>query len=472
MRTVLEAYYEPIFRDNSHGFRPNRSCHTALTEIKRTWAGVKWFVEIDIKGCFDNIDHDLLLEIVGQRIRDFRFLKLLRTLLKAGYMEANQRHETLSGAPQGGVISPILANIFLHQLDKYVLQTLKPTFDKGKSRASNPAHSKLRGRKDYARRKGDAEAYQTYRALMKKVPPTDDFDPNFRKLLYIRYADDALIGIIGAKAEAEAIKQQVGEYLATIHLQMSQEKTKITHAATDKASFLGYEIFRMSRKHSRRANGTVQLSVPKTTVHKLLRRYTHHGKGIHRAQLSQAPDEEIISIFDSELRGYYNYYQLAYNVSNRIGHVQYFMWQSLVKTLAHKHKITVAAVVKKYHPPDAQLKNVIAVTRKKDNGQEVTIRYGNFSLTRKVISYEKTDLDPYRPSLNFTEITSRILQTTCELCGVTNVKLVAHHIRRMKDIRRKWNRNEVPRWVLVMHSRNRKTLMVCTDCHYKIHHED
>jgi len=471
MRMTLEAYYEPIFRDNSHGFRPHKSCHTALTEIKRTWAGVNWFIEGDIKACFDNIDHELLLETMGQRIRDFRFLKLVRTLVKAGYMEFNQHQNTFSGTPQGGVISPLLANIYLHQLDKYVLQELKPDFNKGTERAEYIEHSRMRGKMRYAQLTNNREAYQNYRKQLKQLPRSDDFDPNYRRLLYIRYADDFLIGVIGSKAEAEDIKGKVGNYLETLKLSMPQEKTKITHAATGKARFLGYDIYRMSRKHSRRVNGTIQLSVPESVVEKLLKRYTQNGNGIHRAQILQAPDEEIIQIFDTELRGYYNYYNLAYNVSNRIGKVQYYMWQSLVKTLARKHQMSVKAVVNRYHPKNAKLKRVLAVTCQKDNGKTVTFTYGDFSLIRRQISYETADTDPYLPGLDFNEITRRMIQTTCELCGATNVKLEVHHIRRLKDIRQKVDKKEALRWVLVMHSRKRKTLMVCQECHYKIHHE-
>jgi len=106
LRSILEAYYEPQFSDQSHGFRPKQGCHTALTSIVDTWAGAKWFIEGDIKGCFDNINHDILLTILREKIHDGRFLRLLAQLLKAGYMEDWTYHPTLSGTPQGGVITP------------------------------------------------------------------------------------------------------------------------------------------------------------------------------------------------------------------------------------------------------------------------------------------------------------------------------------------------------------------------------
>ena len=113
IRMILEAYYEPQFSDRSHGFRPDRGCHTALSEVVTHWTGVRWFVEGDIKGCFDNIDHEVMLSVLGEKLHDNRFLRLLKYLLKAGYMEDWKHGRTLSGTPQGGVASSILANIYL-----------------------------------------------------------------------------------------------------------------------------------------------------------------------------------------------------------------------------------------------------------------------------------------------------------------------------------------------------------------------
>ncbi len=207
VRAVLEAYYEPQFSNLSHGFRPNRGCHTALTELYYSFGGVKWFIEGDIKGCFDNIDHATLLHIVGKRIRDFRFHKLLKTMLEAGYCEFGQRHRTFAGTPQGGVVSPILANIFLHELDEYVVNLLKPAFDKGKRRRPNPEYQRLSTRITTAKRKGDGAKVAALRKERKQITAGDPYDPNYRRLVYIRYADDFLIGIIGSKADCRAVKE-------------------------------------------------------------------------------------------------------------------------------------------------------------------------------------------------------------------------------------------------------------------------
>ena len=113
VRLILEAIYEPNFHENSHGFRPGKSCHTALESLRRNWVGTKWVIEGDISQCFEKIDHHRLLDILREKIDDDRFINLIRKFLTAGYMENWQYHKTYSGTPQGSVISPILTNIYL-----------------------------------------------------------------------------------------------------------------------------------------------------------------------------------------------------------------------------------------------------------------------------------------------------------------------------------------------------------------------
>src|SRR5215472_1007871 len=134
IRSILEAYYEPQFSRHSHGFRPGRGCHTALGEITRHWRGVKWYIEGDLVQCFDRLDHSVLLSILSERLHDRRFLRLLSDLLQAGYLEDWKCHATLSGSPQGGVVSPILSNIYLDRLDQFVETMLLPAYNHGNRR--------------------------------------------------------------------------------------------------------------------------------------------------------------------------------------------------------------------------------------------------------------------------------------------------------------------------------------------------
>ena len=180
LRMVLEAVYEPVFLDCSHGFRPNRSCHTALKDLKHQFHGTRWFVEGDIKGCFDNIDHHNLVEMIGSKIKDARLLKLVWKLLKAGYLEDWQYHGTHSGTPQGGIISPLFANIYLHELDKFVIR-MASDFDKPVERTSTPEYGKIvRQRRLLSQKIDTAEGpersaliteYKELTAKMLKTPP-------------------------------------------------------------------------------------------------------------------------------------------------------------------------------------------------------------------------------------------------------------------------------------------------------------
>ncbi len=190
IRSILEAYYEPQFSTHSHGFRPGRGCHTALQEITHHWRGVKWFIEGDICAFFDRIDSSVLVGILHENIHDNRFIRLIDHLLKAGYWEDWRYHRTLSGVPQGGVVSPILANLVLDRLDKYVEQVVQPAYTRGERRKTNPPYVALTKAAHFARKQGDWEAARHYNKQAQTIPSRDPNDPDFRRLWYVRYADD------------------------------------------------------------------------------------------------------------------------------------------------------------------------------------------------------------------------------------------------------------------------------------------
>jgi group II intron reverse transcriptase/maturase len=199
VRQLLEAYFEPTFSDHAHGFRPGRGCHTALSKIVHSWKGVHWFIEGDISDCFGSLSHDVLLNILSEHIQDNRFLRLIRHLLQAGYLEEWRWHETLSGAPQGGVCSPILSNIYLDKLDKFVQTVLMPKYNRGKRREVNPAYQRIGYAIARAKRRGDRQALRHLRKQRRKLPSQDPQDPGYRRLHYVRYADDWLLGFSGTK---------------------------------------------------------------------------------------------------------------------------------------------------------------------------------------------------------------------------------------------------------------------------------
>ena len=268
VRLLLEAFYDPQFPDSSHGFRKSRGCHTALREIGNTWTGTTWFIEGDISDCFGSLDHEILLGILAEKIHDNRFLRLIRNMLKAGYLEDWDYRDTLSGVPQGGTVSPVLSNIYLDKLDKFVEQELIPQYTRGARRRPNPEYSRVQSRMRRARTRGDRAAARDLQKQLRTLPRDDPMDPGYRRLKYLRYADDHILGFIGPKAEAEEIKARLAAFLReTLGLELNQAKTLITHARTQRARFLGYDITvwhcnTRITSGRRAANGKIALKVP------------------------------------------------------------------------------------------------------------------------------------------------------------------------------------------------------------------
>jgi group II intron reverse transcriptase/maturase len=353
IRLILEAYYEPQFSPHSPGFRPERGCHTALREMEQTWTGTKWYVEGDIAQCFDRLDHQVLVTLLREKLHDNRFIRLIQQLLEAGYLEEWTYHPTRSGSPQGGVISPILSNIYLHQLDKYVEQEVLPLDTQGEKRQRNPVYNTLRVREQYYRKRNNQEKAKALRQQRQCLPERDPLDPTYRRLRYLRYADDFCLGLAGPKEEAEEIKQKLKTFLHDhLKLELSQEKTVITHASTQPARFLGYELGVQypddKRDHTDRRciNGHISLRVPARVIERKCALYMRQGKPHHRKELMSDDDFSIIARYQSEYRGGVQYYQLAQNVS-WLWKLHWIMRGSLLKTLAHKHKCSVTKIARK-----------------------------------------------------------------------------------------------------------------------------
>ena len=260
IRLLLEAYYEPQFSGRSHGFRPGRGCHTALSEVAETWTGTTWFIEGDISDCFGSFDHEVMLSILAEKIHDNRFLRLIKQMLQAGYLEDWEWNATLSGVPQGGVVSPVLSNIYLDRLDKFVETVLMPEYTRGKAQGIQPCL--LQGKVGSPARprprrpcQGDGNCVRSSAACPARIRD----DPGYRRLRYIRYADDDLLGFTGPKAEAEEIKSRLAAFLRDdLKLELNEDKTLITHARTGAASFLGYEVTVQHSKTRPRVNGDGQ----------------------------------------------------------------------------------------------------------------------------------------------------------------------------------------------------------------------
>ena len=477
IRMILEAYYEPQFSDRSHGFRPGRGCHTALSNVVDYWSGVRWFVEGDIKGCFDNIDHDVLLSVLGEKLHDNRFLRLLKYLLKAGYVEDWKYGRTLSGTPQGGIVSPILANIYLDRLDKFVENVLIPAHTHGTVRKYNLAYTRLANQASRQRQRGNHRAALQLRKQMQQLPSVDPQDPGYRRLRYVRYADDFVLGFIGPKAEARQVKESLETFLRdSLKLELSREKTLITHATSQAPRFLGYELVNQQandqydHRGQRKVNGRIGLRVPADVIEQHCQAYMRNGKPAHRSFLIHDEDYSIVERYQSEYRGVVQYYLPAYNV-HHFGRLQMVMEMSLAGTLAAKHKSTARKMRRKYksvveteHGPRVCLK----VVKQQDNGKRPLVAFFGGIPLRRQRQAVLVDQQPQRYRTDRNELIKRLEADECEMCGST-VDVEVHHIRALRDLNVRGQR-EKPRWIQLMAARKRLTLVACRTCHMDIHH--
>jgi group II intron reverse transcriptase/maturase len=485
VRQILEAIYEPIFSNNSHGFRPKRSCHTALYQIKTTAKGANWVVEGDITGRFDNIDHDILMMILSKKIHDGRFLELIRRFLKSGYFEFHKVWGTLSGSPQGGLISPVLANIYLHEFDQF-MDAMIAENTMGKEKRLNPSYKKLVNKRYMANKRGDTTLADKLLKEMQIMHSRDPMDENYRRVNYVRYADDFVIFINGGKETAISIKEKIAEFFkVNLKLELNADKTLITNLGNIRVGFLGYEIAKSQENTAvkvnskgvkeRTVNGTIQLLVPGKVISEKIIPYSKYGKSHPFLQRVNMPVLDMINEFNAEIRGLYNYYCLATDVStklNKFKHIHYF---SLAKTIARKENSSVRKVIRKYgiDVPRKQgtgTRKVIGVRYQTKRGEQV-MTYFNDSL-KKLDEPPKNYADKFGFGIAFgSQLITRLNADTCELCGATDKSIEVHHVRKLKDIIRKYKKrgNAIPNWVLQMSRMNRKTLVVCVDCHRRIH---
>lgn len=476
VKVLLEAYYEPQFSNRSFGFRRGLGCHDALADIAR-WAGVTWFIEGDISKCFDNIDHDVLMSLLGEQIHDDRLLKLMRTMLQAGYMEDWKRYPTLSGTPQGGVASPLLANIYLDRLDRFVETELLPQYNRGESRRKNLEWVKVNNLINHHRTTLPADEYQALVQRRRTMSSYDTADPNFRRLTYVRYADDFLLGFTGPKDEAEQIKARLKQFVESkLNLQLSDEKTLITHAKTEKARFLGYEVqvmrsdSKVDHNGRRSVNGLISMLVPRDVIESHGKAYMSHGKPTQRDDLLHKSDHEIVSHYQTVYRGLVNYYGMAHNLSTRLNQLRWVLETSMVCTLAGKHRCSCASLWRKHKvklPTPCGWVNAFEVRSVGNDKRTKVTHFGGISLRRRKFSPvgERKAGNGIPGSLHLRE---RILGTVCQVCRKSDGNLQIHRIRRMADILG-GNPQDRPHWQQVMLAMNRLTITVCGECHDGIH---
>jgi group II intron reverse transcriptase/maturase len=487
IRIILEGIYDSpngsYFHETSHGFRPNHSCHTALREIRGKWPAINWFLEGDIQSCFDAIDHGILVSLLRKKIQDERFLNLIWKLLRAGYFDLHEvRHDSLAGTPQGGLASPILANVYLHELDEKVEEIRQRIERGGQRKKVNPLHKNLSARKLRLVKKG-ATRTKEFRELVRQIrniPAVQVNDPNFIRLKYLRYADDWIIGICGPQVLAEQVKEELKTFLNQhLKLTLSAEKTKITHARKEQAHFLGTRLAigregiqrvittynGSGRPIRRRSTGSeIVMTAPKNELIKKL-----HNKGFCTATGQPTTKlgwiyldaDQIITLFNGINRGIQNYYRFVDNFGF-FTRIQYILKYSLAHTLAAKYKCSVRQVFKRFG-------NIPTVIIKAKDGKR----------DRRIAFYSNSDWKKQRNGFQIGQATVDQLRWSMKLrsrsklgmpCCICNSseQVEMHHVRHV----RKTGGKKPVGINAILQLMNRKQIPVCTKCHQKIHRGD
>lgn len=491
VRMILNEIYEPVFSDRSHGFRRGRSCHTALDHVRKTWKGVKWLVEVDVEGYFDNISHEVLMKLLEQRIDDRRFIALIGSMLKAGYLEQQRFNETYSGTPQGGIVSPLLANIYLHELDNFIA-SLVSSFDKGDARRKHPDYRHLARRIEYARKRvgqlrveGRIDEIEPWTVriketgtAMRKLPATDPFDPSFRRLRYVRYADDFLMGVIGSRAEALEVMRKVEVFLADhLKLRVSASKSGIREARNG-ARFLGYDVrSRTSSDHlvkqrmgkvvalKRTLTDQIQLLVPRDKVQAFSQRHGYGqydlGRASHRPGLLHMDDAEIVRAYNAELRGFANYYALAVDAKRALNKLEHLWRGSLFKTLANKHRCSLVRALRRLREGPGRYSVRVGVGQ--DAKKVVVWRLAD--LDTRLSSWSKVDVVARTEALRFsrTNLTDRMLAKVCSACGDTGGPFHLHHRNHVRNL------GQQPVLMRLLAERARAVRVLCIPCHQALH---
>lgn len=484
MRMILEAIFEPTFSDNSHGFRAGRSCHTALKQIRETWSGVAWIIEGDIKGCFDNIDHNKLIDVLRKRISDERFVTLIRKALNAGYFDNGAFHSSTMGTPQGSIISPILANVFLHQLDQKMDEFIaERSMGEEDKKARNPEYRSLVSKREYLRKKAQTATGEEREAIISQIrelkritlqmSPTLSSQNGFIRVKYVRYADDWVVGINGPKDLATELRVQIGDFLSKAGLELSMEKTHIRHAKTEFAKFLGTrmkvgsaspKIMRVQRGGKtftkRVAGWTPRMFAPVADIVAKLHAKgfcTYDGQPTALGKWIFLDDIQIVEQIGSVWRGICNYYSFV-DAFGDLSRIQYILQHSAAKTLAAKHRATRIKIFSKYGA-NLQIKVF--------SEQGEVVKICKFPLVKTWKS------SPHRFStgsadLNFLDRNLRLrtrskLASPCVICG-SESNVAMHHVKHVRKMG-----NKVKGFTKVMAILNRKQIPVCPDCHLCIH---
>lgn len=496
----LEPVLEEVFLDCSYGFRRGRNCHNALKAIKTKWQSIIWIISIDISKYFDTVHHPVLLNMVSQYC-DQPTTELIAKMLKVGYMDmanlSDSIERTKLGIPQGSLISPILANLYLHSLDCYVVNVLLEEWNRGDERkfisgyqtrkALSSEEKSLVGKLELPGLE-DAIAKLKHNAWIKNgLPSRDPHDIAFRRLRYVRYTDDFILGFTGKKEEAIAIKNNIEQFLADgLKLKVNENKSKIFHSSDRNIKYLGFFLRYINTnkivKDPKGENGDIiqqlkstainstQLRIP---VEELLQRAVERGYAklrkdgeSYRAtscrKLASLLDKDIVDRFSGIIRGLVQYYS-ASNQYSDLWQVISIYRKSCALTLADKHKLKTAAKAFKTYGPRLRISDSL------DPKKTVELYYpdslkttSNFRIGKQGVNTHLLVEAPIQGSHKQNIKTS----TVCQYPGCTEIKdLEAHHLNPIKNIDKKG----LTPLELSLRKKKRKTITLCKEHHMMIH---
>jgi len=459
MRIILQAIFEPGFSLYSHGFRQNKSSHTALRQIKTNFSVSTWVIEGDIKKCFDSINHHKLMAIIENKISDRRFTRLIWKSLRAGYFSFNHYNHSISGTPQGSVVSPILCNIFLDIMDKYVEKLIKEFNTSKKSPRLNPKYQALIYKKS---KSNDA---RNIHQELRKIPSYDPLDPEYKRMVYVRYADDWVIGVRGSYQDAMTIMNNIRLFLhAELELELSIKKTVITNIRTDKVMFLGVNFFKThannfvssSRGRPMRSPLSIRFEAP---INRILSKLQNAGfcKGITpipKFVLMANSKDQIIHIHNAVIRGILNYYSFVHNYGKLVGLVNNIIKGACSMLLAAKFNLkSQKAVYSKYG------KNL----KGNDKVAFIQVKYKVSTWKFNIAPLKGDDLDIVKSLYTMSKSIASLENLVCKVCG-SDYRVEMHHIRKMADL------NPTAKYVdKLMAKAQRKQIPLCRNCHMKHH---
>lgn len=467
---ILQAIYEPSFSKSSYGFRPGLGCHDALEHVKLSYLSSRWFIEGDISKCFDEIDHNVLMDILGERIKDVKFLRLIRKALGAGYLDINNvPRNCLVGTPQGSIVSPVLSNILLDKFDSFVVDVLTPQYSRGVVRQVNPAYARALSRSAHNQNRFRATGKVEYRVqaiAFRKIaiglPSVLVDDPLFRRLRYTRYADDWLIGFAGPFVEAQEIREKCRIFLEGIKLRLSEEKTLITSASKG-CIFLGAKVhvplnqqrFKKGYQRLSRAALGVRLNCPLDRVIRKLALggfCNASGYPLPKMALYACDKDEMVSLYSSVFRGFINYYSFADNFKILAGSIWYILRNSCCKVLAAKYKTKSVRATLLRFGPRLEKEGIRSLPKLSDPSLRGSIFKRGSGVQSRVKAIFK------RASLSI-----RTDLLICVRCGST-YQVELHHVRMLKNLNKRLDPVS-----MAMAARNRKQIPLCRHCHVHQH---